>query len=111
MDNLSFDNMKFLKEYRCANCNKLFFKGEIARGTIEIKCKNCKQFSILKGKNCRLRFFLDKKVKSSDLRDLRSVDIKRVMIECEKCSEKSECCSYQKLHRELCPLCSKKLDK
>ncbi|PIR74103.1 MAG: Com family DNA-binding transcriptional regulator [Candidatus Magasanikbacteria bacterium CG10_big_fil_rev_8_21_14_0_10_47_10] len=31
-----------LKEFRCKNCNKLFFKGHILEAIIEIKCKNCK---------------------------------------------------------------------
>jgi len=38
-----------LKEYRCEHCNKLFFKGALRQGTIEIKCRNCKRISTLEG--------------------------------------------------------------
>ncbi len=31
-----------LREYRCIHCNKLFFKGELRLGKIEIKCRHCK---------------------------------------------------------------------
>jgi hypothetical protein len=34
-----------LQDYRCENCNKLFFKGDIRHAVIEIKCRNCKQIS------------------------------------------------------------------
>jgi phage FluMu protein Com len=34
--------MENLKEYRCPHCRKLFFKGDMEEGIIEIKCKNCK---------------------------------------------------------------------
>jgi phage FluMu protein Com len=32
-----------LRDYRCENCNKLFFKGDVRHAIIEIKCRNCKQ--------------------------------------------------------------------
>lgn len=31
-----------LFDFRCHNCGKLFFKGELEKCTIEIKCKHCK---------------------------------------------------------------------
>jgi phage FluMu protein Com len=34
-----------LQDYRCENCNKLFFKGDVRHAVIEIKCRNCKQIS------------------------------------------------------------------
>lgn len=37
-----------LSEYRCENCNKLFFKADIENAVIEIKCKNCKNISLIK---------------------------------------------------------------
>ncbi|MFA6252224.1 MAG: Com family DNA-binding transcriptional regulator [Candidatus Paceibacterota bacterium] len=37
----------FLKEYRCSNCNKLLFKGNIAEGKIEIKCRGCKDINTI----------------------------------------------------------------
>ena len=30
------------REYRCIHCNKLFFRGELVLGKIEIKCRYCK---------------------------------------------------------------------
>ena len=29
------------KEYRCESCQKLFFKGILVEGTIELKCRHC----------------------------------------------------------------------
>jgi phage FluMu protein Com len=37
-----------LKEYRCENCNKLLFKGDIRGAVIEIKCKKCKTKTLIK---------------------------------------------------------------
>lgn len=36
------------KEYRCEYCNKLFFKGDIKEGTIEVKCRYCKNMNLIK---------------------------------------------------------------
>lgn len=36
-----------LIDYRCCNCGKLFFKGELEKCTIEIKCKHCKTINRL----------------------------------------------------------------
>jgi len=36
------------REYRCQNCRKLFFKGDIEHATIEIKCKSCKQINTIR---------------------------------------------------------------
>ncbi len=33
--------MAILSEYRCKNCNKLFFKGAIEDKPLEIKCGKC----------------------------------------------------------------------
>ncbi len=33
------------KEYRCKCCGKLFFKANIHRAEIEIKCRYCKQIN------------------------------------------------------------------
>jgi len=41
-----------LKEFRCAHCNKLFFKGDIKHAIIEIKCRNCKQISKIEAAGC-----------------------------------------------------------
>ncbi len=42
------------KEYRCQNCRKLFFKGDIEHATIEIKCKSCKQINTIRGSKSNL---------------------------------------------------------
>ncbi len=36
-------------EYRCPTCHKLFFKGLLLEGEVEVKCKSCHEFSIMKG--------------------------------------------------------------
>lgn len=30
-----------LKEYRCKGCQKLLFRGWLAEGEVEVKCKSC----------------------------------------------------------------------
>ena len=35
-----------LNEYRCNNCGKLLFKGELKDCTIEIKCKRCGEIKV-----------------------------------------------------------------
>lgn len=35
------------KEYRCSGCKKLLFRGWIAEGEVEIKCKGCHTISTL----------------------------------------------------------------
>lgn len=101
---------KFLKEYRCPNCNKLFFKGDLLHGTIEIKCKNCKQFVTLNGKNCQLFLMLNKKAHPDNLNDLQEEDIEDTIIQCTDCAdcEENEACEHFKhLKNNLCPLCKK----
>jgi len=36
-------------EYRCKECNKLFFKGILVDSEIEVKCKKCGHVEVLKG--------------------------------------------------------------
>ena len=33
------------KEYRCRGCKKLLFRGWLAEGAIEVKCKACHAFT------------------------------------------------------------------
>ena len=99
----------FLKEYRCKNCNKLFFKGDLSHCTIEIKCKNCKEFSTVTGKNCRLTLMLhDKKDKQKpSLGNLKESDIKNAVLQCSECDEKEDCNLYNHLKENICPICKK----
>jgi len=39
----------YLKEYRCA-CGKLLFKGSLFRGTVEIKCRHCREIASFLGR-------------------------------------------------------------
>lgn len=32
-------------EYRCTHCQKLFFKGVLVEGEIEIKCRHCHELN------------------------------------------------------------------
>jgi len=102
---------KFLKEYRCGNCNKLFFKGDLSHCTIEIKCKNCKQFSTINGKNCQLFLTLKKNSEKRELKDLRDEDIKDAIVQCSDCEEKDDCEHYVHLTNMTCPLCKKSIEK
>ncbi len=36
------------REYRCRHCQKLFFKGVLVEGDLEIKCKACKAVTVIK---------------------------------------------------------------
>ncbi len=36
-----------LTEYRCTSCHKLFFKGLLVEGSIEVKCKHCHEINII----------------------------------------------------------------
>lgn len=83
-----------LKEYRCKYCNKLFFKGDLKHCTIEVKCKNCKEFNVVKGLNCQLVSLfneseLDKDGNSVCLKE--NEDIKKISEECLSCGEKDRC--------------------
>ncbi|MFA5080080.1 MAG: Com family DNA-binding transcriptional regulator [Candidatus Paceibacterota bacterium] len=40
--------MSSKNEYRCIHCNKLFFKGVIKEGEIEVKCRGCKNINPIK---------------------------------------------------------------
>ncbi|MFC1608890.1 hypothetical protein ACFL3M_01750 [Patescibacteria group bacterium] len=37
------------KQYRCPHCGKLFFKGDLVKGVVEVKCKNCKNICSFEG--------------------------------------------------------------
>jgi len=39
-----------MEEHRCRYCRKLFFKGYLQSGLIEIKCRYCKNINIINGK-------------------------------------------------------------
>ncbi|MDP3958121.1 MAG: Com family DNA-binding transcriptional regulator [bacterium] len=36
-------------EYRCAKCDKLFFKGILIDSEVEVKCKRCGEMNLIKG--------------------------------------------------------------
>lgn len=38
--------VKKLKDFRCADCQKLLFRGVIRRALIEIKCTRCKKINL-----------------------------------------------------------------
>ena len=40
-----------MKEIRCKKCNALLMKGEIEKGKIEIRCRNCKTDNIICNSN------------------------------------------------------------
>lgn len=103
--------MSILKEFRCDNCNKLFFKGSLEHCTIEIKCKNCKQFSTIEGTNCKLMLSVKDKGNHDpkDLKVLKSLDIKDAVLQCDACVEKGDCHCRESLKNNICPLCNKKV--
>lgn len=101
----------FLKEYRCEHCNKLFFKGDLTHCTVEIKCKNCKKISVIKGVKCKLFLSLKKgkKETDNDLKVLKNKDIEEITIHCSDCEKNNECGCYEDLKNDCCPICKKKL--
>jgi phage FluMu protein Com len=81
-----------INDYRCEHCKKLFFKGTILSATIEIKCKSCKNISIIKGENCLLWSL------STDDGNLTAI--------CKKCEHQEKCDKYQMVHeKKQCPMC------
>ncbi len=34
-------------EYRCKTCHKLFFKGLLVEGSLEVKCKQCHEMNVI----------------------------------------------------------------
>ncbi len=52
------------REYRCQNCRKLFFKGDIEHATIEIKCKSCKQINTIRDNKSKSSVLADNKESS-----------------------------------------------
>ena len=85
-----------LSDYRCEHCKKLFFKGEVLSATIEIKCKSCKNISVIKGKNCLLWSLNDLP------NDLSSA--------CKKCEHSEKCDKYQMVNqKKQYPICQRAL--
>ena len=102
----------FLKEYRCQHCNKLFFKGDLSHCTIEIKCKNCKEFSTVTGRNCSLYLMMDDKKNKPkpSLSNLKESDIKNAVLQCSECDKKDDCSLHKHLEENICPICKKPVD-
>lgn len=56
------ENEPSKNEYRCIHCNKLFFKGVIHQGEIEIKCRGCKNMNTIKTDNLENENFQEENV-------------------------------------------------
>jgi len=99
------------KEYRCQNCRKLFFKGVIKHATIEIKCRNCKELSTIRGNNCKLWMLADErgKYERSDGSQTKPKNIiSTAVTECEQCKKINYCQHYQDMkNQKICPICKK----
>jgi len=95
-----------LKEHRCKHCNKLFFKGELHHCTIEVKCKNCKKFNVIKGIYCQLmeafnKIEFEKNGDNITVKDLgKVININEVKKECSTCERVSYCNYYKILIKE-----------
>lgn len=92
--------MAFLNEYRCKYCNKLFFKGALDKATIEIKCRNCKNYNVIEGKNCKLILFSDNKGAYS--KDNVNNPKVQAIIRCNKDKEEEKGFKHAS---ESCPVC------
>jgi len=103
----------FLKEYRCKQCNKLFFKGNLNHCVIEVKCKNCKTYNEIEGRNCEFFLMLDH-VNFYGEYNISSFSSKDGILKgggdkCSKCVEKNNCESYKVMTKDnVCPFCYKK---
>lgn len=101
----------FLNEYRCKYCDKLFFKGNLTHGTIEIKCMRCKRFNKINGLNCELLLLFDQQdsYRRSDESFLsKEYIINHALGQCSKCKE-IKSCGYYKMIKEdnICPFCKR----
>lgn len=91
-----------LKEFRCKYCNKLFFKGDLEHCTIEVKCKNCKEFNVIKGRNCKLLMSFFSEKNSGD------EERKKTAKECSSCEHVDVCDDHKKIKKnDVCPFCKK----
>ena len=47
---------KYLKEYRCPDCNKLLCKGVLTSGqsVLEVKCRNCHRLCLFTGEDAEI---------------------------------------------------------
>lgn len=36
-----------LRDYRCAHCRKLLFKGLLVEGSVEMKCRHCRALTVV----------------------------------------------------------------
>ena len=96
----------FLKEYRCKNCNKLFFKGDVHHAIIEIKCRNCKQISKIETDGCKLWLLSDEKAQYKNSEGKTAIE--QAILSCDTCPKVSTCARYlQAKRRSGCPLCGK----
>ena len=96
-----------LHECRCKYCNKLFFKADLEHAKIEIKCKNCKNISLIKGKDCALWGLLDKdSVKEMDCDNFMAIVTKK----CSDCKDNEKCLAFRKItQKHSCPMCGHRL--
>jgi phage FluMu protein Com len=82
------------KEHRCKHCNKLLFKGVLKYGTVEIKCKNCKNINLFENNNCKFLALMDNQdsYKRSDGTIFKPAQfISYAISECEQCNKRNDC--------------------
>lgn len=101
----------FLREYRCKNCNKLFFKGDLMHRTIEVKCRKCKKFNKIRGSDCKLLLLFDQQnsYKRTDGTFLSKGEaVNQALGQCSKCKEIENCGYYKMIKKDnICPFCKR----
>ena len=97
-----------LKEYRCNECQKLFFRADIYNSRIEVKCKNCKTINMIEGTNCKLWLFANNQGSAEEgynFYDHPKNFFDRALISCEACDKKHGCKHYHNMKKDICPMC------
>ena len=91
-----------IKDFRCVNCGKLFFKADLFSGKIEVKCRNCKKIILIKGYKCELLNSLEMGKSLFDnnfLENKKNID--KALVKCMNCYRLGRC-GYYIVIRKLC---------
>jgi phage FluMu protein Com len=101
------------KEHRCKHCNKLLFKGAIGYGTVEIKCKHCKNINLFEGEKCKLWLLMDEQCsykKSNGVVSTPATFVNNIINKCDECGQRNNCEHFQLIKKEnTCPFCKNKI--
>lgn len=75
-----------LKDYRCRNCQKLFFKAIVYHAIIEVKCKNCKIINVIQNNDYKLRQPAEGQELHKMCNDSQIAPEKNIVVEYRQCN-------------------------